>query len=328
MTDLHEADCSSDASYLIFITGIPSKTTSAAVLDHFRRFGGVAIYRLEQCAKGQRVLHNHAAANIKRGFCVLQASCETTYQKILASRAPFFGRSLAIGPFRQGSALWNHNEQVSSRRVIVKKVSSLVSEATLRLALETEIGPIRRMYRFAAESSEKAAKKEKNRKTNTYSVEFVEDTSADKAAHFKAFFLTGVNTPLIIEKYQKKITPARDLTHKKIYPTNNVTHKSSKQVKPTNRKSGSLLTADYQQPHLAQNLHSLLEAAAFHEMKPTNKQYHDGRQTFLTESSKGDSFNYRVRRARKPACPTFTLGAVQPFSTGGHCSQLRYYSIF
>lgn len=328
MTDLHEANCASEASYLIFITGIPSKTTSAVVLDHFKQYGGVSIYRLQQCAKGQRVLHNHASANIKRGFCILQAPCEATYKKILASREPFFGRSLAIGPFRQGSALWNHNEHVSSRRVIVKKVPSLVSEDALRLALETEIGPIKRMYRFAAESSEKAAKKEKNRKTNTYSVEFFQDTSADKAAQFGALYLNGSYTPLIIEKYQKKVTPVRDLTHQPTHPTNNSTHRSSRQTKPVNKKSGSLVTADHQQSQLPQNLLPPTEAAEFHELRPTNKQYHVDRETIPSYSLENNSFNYRVRRAGKAASPALNSGVVQTPSTGIQYSQLRYYSNF
>lgn len=67
---------------------------------------------------------------------------------------------LAIGPFRQGSALWTHNEHVTSRRVIIKKVPSAVSEENLRRALETDFGTITRMYRFAAESSLKAVKRE------------------------------------------------------------------------------------------------------------------------------------------------------------------------
>ena len=320
-----EGQTTSDTPYLIFVTGIPSKTTCKEVLDHFGRFGRVQMYRLPATAKCQRVLQNHASVNIKRGFCILQVASEITYQQILGSSEHFQGRSLAIGPFRQGSALWTHNEHVTCRRVIIKKVPSAVSEEILRRALETDFGAITRMYRFAAESSLKAVKREKSRKTNTYSIEFVQESAALLAAQDSQYFLNGLMSPLIIEKFVKKSSPIGDESSQ-----NDSTYKSSKKQKNTNNLKSSLFTGG-QNCQSAQQKSLPISAAdyEYHNCKPTNKQYHLDRETYSTDSSDEQTSNYQVRLSsrRSRSRPRF-FGAYLGFNEGNglhlHYSQTAY----
>lgn len=322
-----EGQTTSDTPYLIFVTGIPSKTTCKEVLDHFGRFGRVQMYRLPATAKCQRVLQNHASVNIKRGFCILQAISEITYNLILGSSEHFQGRSLAIGPFRQGSALWTHNEHVTSRRVIIKKVPSAVSEENLRRALETDFGTITRMYRFAAESSLKAVKREKSRKTNTYSVEFVEESSACQAAQDSQYFLRGFTSPLIIEKFVKKSSQIGDESSQ-----NDSTYKNNKKQKNLNNLKSSLFTGqNWQNTHQKSQPISAADYE-YHNYRPTNKQYHISRETYSTDSSDESTSNYQVRvSSRRSRARQGYLQANLGFNEGNglrfHYSQpaYRYY---
>lgn len=297
MAGQNEKNSPRDNSFLIFVTGLPSKTTVQTVLDHFSQFGQVIMYQQPTGAKCQRVLQNHPSVNIKRGFCILQTASEITYKQVLSYDEPFLGRNLAIGPFRQGSQLWNHNEQVSSRRVIVKKVPTSVTEEILKEFLENEFGGIRRMYCYAAESSQKAAKREKTRKTNTYSVEFVQENSAIQAA--KTGQICMKSYPLIIEKFEKK-TPSvfgeiPSKFNKSSFDTyeNNSRNLSNGQYQPRN-----LLTSSeykHQQKYNQQTKPIGQSDTTYHHVRPTNKQYFLERDNFSTLSQDSDSSNYQVR---------------------------------
>lgn len=319
MSDLRQAQCTAESPFLIFVTGIPSKSTAQVVLSHFKRFGQVQMYRLPSDARGLRVLQNPASVNIKRGFCVLQALNEVTYKKVLSCSEPFLGRHLAVGPFRQGSALWSHNEHVNARRVILKKVSSKIREETLHQYLEEVFGPINRMYRFAAESSEKAAKKERSRKYNSYSVEFSLVTAAAEAAKDGFFFMEANSTPIIVERFQKKVihggdTNAPSLTHK-------ISHRSSKARKLTCQDPKSVLTAENHHQHSGPDWSEpmTIEDIGHHNVKPTKKIYHINRENYSTQCSVDDLSNYRVRiNLRSRGVGLSSGGATPSFYEGSY----------
>lgn len=195
---------------MIFVTGIPSKTTPEVVLNHFRQFGTVELYKLGTSKKAFRVLSNNPSTNTRRGFCLLQARDVITFNNIISSSSvKFQGRSLAVSKFRQGSELYLHNEYINSRRIVVKKVPADTCPDAFRSQLETAFGVITRMYKYEAESAQKAAKKEKTRVNNTYSVEFEEVATAEIATIDPYFYLQGVSSPVIVERYQKKSQSAQ-----------------------------------------------------------------------------------------------------------------------
>ena len=189
---------------MIFVTGIPSKASPAVVLEHFQVFGNFQIHRLGNSKKGSSSLNLNPVANSRRGFCVLKALDYESYVKVLNSSDKLFhGRSLRISHFRYGPELASHKEFMNARRVIIKKVPNGTCSELLQTYLENTFGPITRMYRYEAESLEKALKKEKRRKSNSYSVEFVEISSAIKATSLNCFYLPGCTTSIIVEKYHR-----------------------------------------------------------------------------------------------------------------------------
>lgn len=192
----------------IFVSGIPSTANSPSVLEHFRKIGNVKIHRLESKKYGSKILHLNPSTNTRRGFCVLQAMDGESYQAILTSTSCLFqGRSLAISRFRQGEELLSHNCDVNSKKLILKKVPAGTSIELLQAALENQFGPIDRIYRYEAESPEKKFKKEKTRKTNTFSVQFLNSESAEKVVETRVLvlYLDAVNSiSVITERFQRQ----------------------------------------------------------------------------------------------------------------------------
>lgn len=191
---------------MLFVTGIPSKSSPFQILDHFTRFGSVKIQKLESLKKGSRVLPVNPTSNTRRGFCILQADDLRSYQNVLSSAAvPFQGRTLAISRFRQGRELLEYHEYVNSRRVIIKKVPAETNPELLEKLVERRFGSIERIYRYEAESIEKAIKKLNKRRTHTYSVEFKTIQAAETAASMGAFNLLGKGSLVHIERYNRKV---------------------------------------------------------------------------------------------------------------------------
>lgn len=330
MADLRTSSAQNESPLLIFVTGLPSKSTVQVVLDHFKKYGKVQLYRLNNTSNNcNRVLQAHASANIKRGFCILRALNETTYQNILASSEPFLGRNLAVGPFRQGSELWSHNEHINSRRVIVKKIPAKVLEDDLRKVLESQFGTIHRMYKFAAESTQKAAKKEKSRKHNTYSIEFAKEEFAMEASACTTLLLPDFTTPVVIERFQKK---NQELGMPPIWSAQSKNNNMYKSYEDGNHKEtshlvGNLFTADTTQPSpSSQTVRRPLGVVdlEYHTFKPTAKRYHEDREIFCGVGTHKESSNHRVRinvsittqssnarqallMLRREAAPTFSL---------------------
>lgn len=318
MAELRTNPSQNESPLLIFVTGLPSKSTVQVVLDHFKQYGKVQLYRINSPTNTNcnKVLQAHASANIKRGFCILRAFSESTYQNILSSSEMFLGRSLAIGPFRQGSELWSHNEHINSRRVIVKKVPASVLEDDLRKILETHFGTIHRMYKFAAESTHKAAKKEKSRKHNTYSIEFEHEAFAEEASVCESLLLPDFTTPVAIERFQKK-TQLPGVTSIETSQSKNYNmHKSYEDGNPKpNKLLRNLFTADTTQlSPSSQNLRRTLGIVEleYHAQKPTAKKYHEVREIICKEGSHDETLNHRVRINVSKANQSLQVRQAQP----------------
>lgn len=200
-------EVTSDASQLlVFVTGIPSKAKTSDILDHFSRCGDVQMHKLRGPKEGNRVLQANPSSNIRRGFCILQANDPGSFERVLGSTTALFqGRTLAISPFRQGKELMAYNQSVNARRVIIKKVPASTDPEALRLFLELGFGQVSRIYRYEAESFEKAIKKCANRKTNSYSIEFSSEEAALNCASIGSFRVPGFHSLSWVEQYRPKI---------------------------------------------------------------------------------------------------------------------------
>jgi len=275
---------------MLFVTGIPSKTSPEQVLTHFRQFGAVELHKLGTSKKNNKVLTVDASANTRRGFCILHAGDLQAYNAIISSsNVRFQGRTLAISKFRQGSELTQHNEYLNARRVIVKKVPAGICPDAFKLQLQAAFGVITRMYKYEAESIEKAAKKEKKRKTNTYSVEFEEVVNAEKAASASLFYLQGVSKPILVERYQRKSATSDSSQYANITkPLKKDSYDHTKDYTKSQQRIANLPTADgvspvsFDEPSKPNSqVHGRYQESVIdHCTKPTTRLYFTSRPQF------------------------------------------------
>lgn len=195
----------SGSQLMLFVTGIPSKSKAHEILAHFTTYGHVQLYKLGSKNDGNKVMKANPASNIKRGFCILLARDLKSFRNVLNSANVLFqGRTLAISRFRQGRELYEYNQYVNSRRVILKKVPINIDQNLLRLFIESEYGKLSRIYCYQAESKEKASRKNPSRKSHTYSAEFDSIQDADKLAKCSFIYLPGGQVKIQVEKFNRK----------------------------------------------------------------------------------------------------------------------------
>lgn len=196
----------------LFVTGVPSMTSPTRILELFLKFGEVRLLRLDSSKRGGKLFLENSAANIRRGFCILQVFSKITYEKILGEPViQFQGRDLNVSRFRRGPDLQAHYDYLTSKKVVLKKVPTEISLDILRGLLEERFGSITRMYKFEAESQEKTSKKEIKRKTHTFSVEFSCPRSAAQAAEEALIHLPpkeNIHSTILVERFYRKRTPA------------------------------------------------------------------------------------------------------------------------
>lgn len=190
---------------LLFVTGIPSRASLLDLETHFSRFGKVTILKLTSLRKGGRVVPANPISNIRRGFCVLSTEDKATFDAIMGSSSVLFEeRELLIGRFRQGAELESYNTYVSSRRVLLKKVPTTIDQQILRCLIEERFGATARMYRYGAESRQKADRKDWRRPHYTYCVDFEAVSSANHATAIRRLELPQIGCSIQIDRYNRR----------------------------------------------------------------------------------------------------------------------------
>lgn len=190
---------------LLFVTGLPSKISPRTIAGFFASFGPVALLKLSKQGVGGLDLYPVTSGrDLRRGFCILYAYDSNTYKTLLQHRPLlFYGRSLTVAPFREGSDQTTSREQSRQSLVLVKKVPSVISEELLVKYLGASFGPVKKIYRLQAESPMKEVQKQRKRKNHCYSVEFESEGSADLAAQTGLIPWESLAEPITIEKYRK-----------------------------------------------------------------------------------------------------------------------------
>lgn len=328
---------------MLFVTGIPSKTTPEVVLQHFSRFGTVELFKLSNVKKFNKVLSSQPSTNTRRGFCVLQAKDSQTYTKVLNSiHIQFQGRSLAIIRFRQGPELSNHNEYINSRRVIIKKVPAGICQDSFKEKLQSAFGTITRMYRYEAESIEKAAKKEKRRKTNTYSVEFDEVASAEKASSKGLFYLQEVSVPVVVERYQRKALNGENyITNLKSGMQTRINANINSQVVTSKANTSQLVTSDKVKALVlscapstkpAVYHHGSHDISMEHFVKPTARQYFTTRLQVPEDRSLSatsiEDVRFNTRQIKQPPATDGSANQTTLINVRRHVGNLSQYFLF
>ena len=152
----------------LFVTGIPAECNVAEVAGYFEQFG-----RLDEIA-------TQITANKTRAF-IIKPSTSATYGAILYPSRPhyFAGRYLQCAAYETGESLLKHNIRNNKKRVIVKRVPSLLNGEELRRWLEEVAGPVQSMFAYSTDDSSKRFSNDL-RKYRTYSVIFSQSESVSR----------------------------------------------------------------------------------------------------------------------------------------------------
>jgi hypothetical protein len=175
----------------LFVAGVPANTSFRTLLNYFLTFGQIDSLipikgKKNGCylLKSNDLLALHAIKNFK-------SHC-------------YEGRSLQISEFLTGEHLATYNQQINSRRVIVKKVLSYWTESQVEKILSEKFGSVQSIYRFKAKSQHTQSLREHRYNVQTYSVLFESSESALAAAKTHELLIGQDSLPILIERYQRK----------------------------------------------------------------------------------------------------------------------------
>ena len=189
---------------LLFVTGIPNKTSGQAILELFRGFGSFRILCLKNSGEQMKILNSSPKPNLKRGFCILEASDTHSFTKALEVESLSLGeRSLKISKFMYGTQLRQFSKEEELRRVIIKKIPWSLSQDHLTNPLEEAFGKVKRIFRYMA-PDKVARPRLKAGNYHTYSVEFFSVESAARAALVGNLLLPDLDIAITIEKFMRK----------------------------------------------------------------------------------------------------------------------------
>lgn len=139
---------------LLFVAGLPSRTTPAQLLVHFENLGKVRLLRLRSSKSDFRLIESNPQNNIRRGFCVLEVFDRDVYEAILErSGTEFQGRKLIITKLRGKKEFLEFASDIVKRRLVVAQVPADVHPSILQDALEVRFGRVRKLARLEVENS-------------------------------------------------------------------------------------------------------------------------------------------------------------------------------
>ena len=260
----------------LFVTGIPAECKVAEVAGYFEQFG-----RLDEVS-------TQITANKTRAF-VLKPSNTASYAAILYPNQPhyFAGRFLQCAPFETGDSLLKHNIRNNKKRVIVKRVPSIITSEELRRWLEGVAGPVQSMFAYSTDDSSKRFSNEQ-RKYRTYSVIFSKSDSVSRLIQLERVqFFAGVDFTTF-EKFKppREIKLGRDHNSFENQPTkDSLVTKDQKHTGADIKPSSNLFTMEEETQlekmndnqcksllklpsNYLQDINSLL-----HGIKPCSKKY-------------------------------------------------------
>ena len=188
---------------LLFVTGIPSKTTAREIEDLFLDLGQFQILCLKSTKDTTKIQFANPLPNLRRGFCILEAMNPFSYFAALEKvQIKILNHSLKITKFLIGRELDEFTKEEESRRVVVKRVPHNLPQEYLIRALERHFGLIRRAFQYEVPSKKRSCKS--LGKYCSYSVEFDSAESARLATNAWSMSLVGVEHPIIIEGFKRR----------------------------------------------------------------------------------------------------------------------------
>lgn len=270
--DKYEPPCRS-----IFVTGVPADASKIAVTRYFSYFGKIRYVQLQLLGS-------------KRRAYVVQPADLKTFRAILdPNLAHYFqGRYLQCSPYESGSTLIRHNIEMNKRRVIIKRVPSIVELKNLKNWLETRAGSVQSMFAYSTEDSKKRLSNIQ-RKYKSYSVVFNEATAArDAVAIQKHTFLEGFE-PSTFERFRPN--RSRDYTK-----NNTSTEALEKPYPELENNYFNTLQTQHKNNAIQRRImeHGLLFT------KPLSKQYFEERRTIQSINHDGSNLQLNLLKPGSP----------------------------
>lgn len=199
------------SQYRLFVTGIPAECNVADVAGYFEQFG-----RLTEVS-------TQITVNKTRAF-VLKPADQRSYEAILYPSRPhyFAGRILQCAAYESGESLLRHNIRNNKKRVIVKRVPSLINGEELERWLEEVAGPVQSMFAYSTDDTSKRLTQDQ-RKYRTYSVIFSKSESVSRITTLKRIQFFPSMDYTIFEKFR----PPREIRFGREHSSSNQPTKDS-----------------------------------------------------------------------------------------------------
>lgn len=183
----------------LFVTGMMATCTALELGHYFEWFGEI-----------EDVREIKLEISSSKSFIVVPAN-QKIFSDILEyvqrEDLTFQGRQLHCQPFASGEKLKNLNQQLSSRRVLLKRVPSYITPFLLKQELEMAVGKISRIFAYQSDVPKRSTQSGglHQKKFQTYSIIFEEQKAADTLVRFNSYWLQGYPDPIIVEKYDFKV---------------------------------------------------------------------------------------------------------------------------
>ena len=189
---------------LLFVTGIPNKTTPSDIEALFLGLGQFQLLCLKSTKKLTKILVANPLPNLRRGFCILEAADTTSYLVALdKEQIEFLNYSLKITKYLMGTELEVFAKEEESRRVVVKRIPHKFSQEHLVRVIERHFGVIRRAFQYEVSKKKKGSSKISG-KYCSYSLEFDSMESAQLSTRVRQVTLPGLNFPITIEGFKRR----------------------------------------------------------------------------------------------------------------------------
>lgn len=209
---MNVSDCF-QKNLLLFVAGLPSRSTPEQVLNFLETFGKVKLLRLRSTKTDFRLIESNPQNNIRRGFCVVETFDNKVYEAILKqSGVEFQGRNLIITHLRGKQEFQAYVSEIERRRLLISHVPPQIPLTALQLALESRFGPVKKLTRQDLSFKNKETPSQK-----LFLVEFLNQSSSYQALQVQKFLFSfeGENSELLFSSPPSKYTQRKFLRSKR-----------------------------------------------------------------------------------------------------------------
>lgn len=127
--------------YKIFVAGIPLPVSTREIGLYFKSYGGFKVDMEE--------FKSRINSGKNKGYLVLWTDNKDEFNFVLNTRYfDFRDRVLTVKHFKYGAELNRDNQDLNSRRIIIKKVPHIFSEMEILNLIQSRFGPIESIYQF------------------------------------------------------------------------------------------------------------------------------------------------------------------------------------